>query len=249
LRINFKDVPDSQDFGTIPLGLYPALMKISAYMVDDQKNFALDGSGQKVFWTTSKGDPMWKMVLEIVDGPHKGREIFDNLNFSPGGLKRVKVIYVRGGFAEGDEEDIDIEPEEIDGTYWWIDVDRHEAGTKESKYTFKNRGCGCETCKANDGKKVNINPRIAFAGFEPMKAADAARYKQSKITTTQAHDPSICMPCDMGEHTHPARHMGCPCLHVNHPLSLCDDCVKGDHRHKLDPRLACSCQEEMHTPF
>ena len=223
IRVNFSEVPDSQDFGTIALGKYPAIMHVSAYQTDEQKNYMLNGNGDKVYWTTSNGDPMWKMDMEIVEGAFKGRSILDNLNFSAGGLKRVKVIWVRGGFAEADE-DVELEPEDIDGTYWWIDVDRHEVNqdrqgnVKESKYTFKAKDCKCETCRKFDGQKVNVNARIAFAGFEPMKAADVVKFKGT-----------------------PAAANGAGAV-----AGLCAECVKGDHSHKQG---RCPCPEQEHPPF
>lgn len=183
LKINFSKVADSQDFGTLPLGKYPAKLHIEAYMTDAQGGFMTNADGGKVFWSTRNGDPMWKMQFEILDPKYKDRKVFDNLIFSEKGQKRVKVLYVRGGFAEGDkDEEIELEPEDLDGTNWWIDIDSHEVAQssdgspRESKYAFKPNGCGCETCKANAGKMVNVNARIAFAGFNPMTAAEAKKF-------------------------------------------------------------------------
>jgi hypothetical protein len=262
MRINFREIPDSSggDFGTLPMGKYPALLKVDGYQHDAQGNFALNGEGKKVYWTTGAGDAKWNLMWEILnlDG---NRRLLDNLNFSKGGSKRVKVLYTRGGFAEGDEEDIDIEPEDLDGTYWWIDVDKHELRTdfarggavKESKYTFKAKDCKCEVCRVYDGQKVNVDARIGFAGFELMDPKDAAKFRNQspealRAATNAPNDSTICMPCNMGDHSHVALD-GCPCLHVDHSLALCRPCVEGDHSHKDDPRLACPCEDEMHIPF
>ena len=221
IKVNFGEVPDSQDFGTIALGKYPALMVVDAYQHDEQGNFMLDTNQNKVYWTNANHDPWWKLKFEILEGPYKDRTLLDNLFFSEKGMRRVKVISTRAGFA--DDFSGELEAEDIDRTYWWIEVDEHQLRTKnnvavESKYPFKAKGCKCPTCIANDGKMVNVDARIAFAGFELMTAKDAAKFKGT-----------------------PAAANGAGAV-----AGLCAECVKGDHSHKQG---RCPCPEQEHPPF
>jgi hypothetical protein len=230
IRRSFKDVPDSTGFTLVSAGRHPARMHVDAYQHDAAGNFALDGAGQKVYWETSTShDPLWKLHMEILDGDHRGATVDDNLNFSSGGMKRVKVVYKRGGFATGDEEDIELEPEDLDGSCWWITVE-HEVSidfkTKEERPRkrgeFSANGCTCATCVKYDGKDVYVQHKITFDGFEPMAAKEAAEFAKrpspAKLRAAeQAADvKEYCMPCNMGEHAH-TLNKGCPCLHDDHP--------------------------------
>jgi hypothetical protein len=213
IKVSMKDIPDSQDFSLIPLGKYPARMKVDAYQTDQQKNFMLDGNGEKTYWQTANGDPKWNLRIEILEGPHAGREILDNLNFSSGGLKRVKVLYVRGGFGDATDE-VELEPEDFDGTYWLVDVDKHEVAQRngtvlEAKRAF-TAACPCENCKANNGKMVMMNARIGFAGFEPMPAAQAAKYNG-------AATGGVCGACAKADHSHKQGANSCACPNTDHP--------------------------------
>lgn len=188
VKVSFKDVPDAGQGGTIPLGKYSCRLHIDAYQVDEQKNPMLDGDGNKVFFRSSNQDIQWKMRAEILEGPFAGRELFDQLTFSSGGLKRIKVLASRIGLDMTRE--IDMEPDDLDQSYWNCEVDRHEVAqtkggaVKESKFTFHRGSCVCDCCKTYDGKNVNVNSRIAFAGFELMDSETATRlskvHKQPK---------------------------------------------------------------------
>jgi hypothetical protein len=224
-RYNFKDVPDTQDFGLVPLGRFPARLKIDAYQHDSEGNFMTNGSGERLFWQTAKLDDYWKTTLEILDTTSAGRRLFDKISFADNawGWKRTKLICTRAGMdddAAGELEDL---VEDLDGTYWWVTVAEHEVrknrdeSPKESKYTFKNKtGCGCKVCTGFDGKKVDVDARIAFDGYELMNAKDAAMYK---ATTPDPDGPDVkenCLACAEGDHSHTAG-KGCPCLSVEHP--------------------------------
>ena len=222
-RYNFKEIADSQDFSLVPLGKYPARLKIDAFQHDQLGNLMTDGAGEPVPHLTTKGNELWKLQFEILNTTSAGRIVFDNLNFSNGGLKRVKVMFVRAGFPDDYEGEVD--PDDLDGTYWNILVDSHEVAKnfkddtlRESKYTFKNSGqCKCETCLRYDGQKVSVNPRIGFAGFELMDPKDAAMYKASTPHEDNAPvDAAACFPCSNGDHSHTVG-KSCPCLNVTHP--------------------------------
>ena len=179
VKVNFSTVPDAGQGGTIPLGKYPCRLHIDAYQVDQEGNPMLDGDGKKVFFRSKKQDIQWKTRAEILEGPFAGRELFDYLTFSEGGLKRIKVLASRIGLDITGP--IEMEPEDLDCSYWYVEVDSHEVAqtaqgqVKVSKYTFHRGSCLCETCKTHDGKNVNVNSKTAFAGFELMDAESAKR--------------------------------------------------------------------------
>lgn len=217
----WNNVPAPGDFGTLPIGKYPVRMKVNAYQTDGSGVPMTNGKGEPVFWTTSAGDPMWKLELEVLAPGLRGRKIFDQLSFGIGGLKRVKVLYVRGGFAD-ETGDVNLVPEDLDGSYWNVDVDRHEIACerdgktpKVSRYPFKRKDCTCTVCKQYDGKNVNVNARIAFAGFEPMPAKEAKQYAQPD--GIGANLEGICPSCQKGRHHHQFEEDGCRCQHNDHP--------------------------------
>lgn len=222
-RVSFKDIPDGgQEFRLVPLGKYPARLKVDAYQHDDNGNYLTDGEGDRVMWRTKKGDEMWKLQFQILATEAADRIVFDNLNFSEGGKKRVKIMFRRAGYPEDYEGEPD--PEDLDGTYWNIDVDSHELQTTAtgaitiSKYKFKNKiDCKCSVCVGNDDKEVRINPKIGFAGFELMPLKDAVMYK---AVTPNESNPSMeagaCFPCTNGDHSHKAG-KNCPCMNGDHP--------------------------------
>lgn len=179
VKVNFSTVPDAGQGETIPLGKYPCRLHIDAYQVDQEGNPMTDGEGKKVFFRSKAGAIQWKTRAEILEGPFAGRELFDYLTFSEGGLKRIKVLASRIGMSMTD--DLDMEPEDLDKSMWYVDVDSHEVAqtaqgqVKDSKYTFHRGSCLCDVCKQWDGKNVNVNSKTAFAGFELMDAESAKR--------------------------------------------------------------------------
>jgi len=231
-RYNFANIADSQDFGLIPMGRYPARLHVDAYQHDTEGNFMTDGAGDKCFWQTNKGDDLWKLTFDVLDTEHAGRKVFDNLNFSQGGLKRVKIIFMRVGY--GDDYEGELDPDDLDGSYWFINVDSHEVyenARSPSKYIFKNKnGCKCETCRTYEvhpaesckvcekdgGHKVRVNAKIGFAGFDPMPAKDAAMYKATTPGPDADPDKESCLACSENDHSHTAG-KGCPCLNIDHP--------------------------------
>lgn len=196
VRVDFSQVKEGGgSFGPVGLGKHPARVHIDAYLKDAQGGFMLDGDGEKVFGKSKKGDIQWKMRVEILDGEHASREIHDYLTFSEGGLKRIKVLASRIGLDITGP--IDMEPEDLDGSFWIIDVDSHEVAqetngqVKNSKYMFKRGSCDCNCCKQWDGKAVNVNARIAFAGFELMPAAVAKQFASSGLKPGEDMDAAL----------------------------------------------------------
>jgi hypothetical protein len=218
--VNLKQVQESQDFSLIPIGRYPAKLQVDAFLHDAAGGPMLDSAGDPARRTTQNGDEMWNLEWYLLDPRYVGKKILDNLNFTPGGLKRVKVMYTRGGFAGGDEESIDLEPEDIQGTYWWIQVDHPDPADKLkegqslriAKYTHKRGACDCVTCMKYDGKNVSIFPRVGFAGMEPMKAEDVVRF----VKPSANGSVDTCGECSQGKHWHKRSEHGCACAHEEH---------------------------------
>lgn len=87
-RIDFSTVEDAKAFTPLPEGQYVA--EVSS--VEET--------------TTNRGEPMWKLRLKVLEGPHAGRFLFDNLVFSPKALKRVKFVCARLGLDTTGEVDL-----------------------------------------------------------------------------------------------------------------------------------------------
>lgn len=167
MKINWGLVPDAENFEPVPIGRYPAILKVDNLKRDQQGNAMTDAEGKPAIRTTNAGDEMWHLEAHILEGKQIGRYIYDQISFGEKALKRAKVILSRAGIIEGDET-YDCQPDELDGTYWWIEVDRHEARM--------NRDGTPKLTKA--GKPI-VDPRIAFAGFEAMSPPDAKKYGES----------------------------------------------------------------------
>jgi len=157
--VNLKAVPDNQGGGPLPLGKYACRMHVIPNQVDTQGSPMLDGDNNPAPWRTTAGDPMWKLEMLILDGPYKGRKILDQISFGAAALKRVKIIYVRAGLAKGDEEKIDLQPDDLEGTMWYVTIDRLEESKKINPKT----------------NKPYMNGKTAFDGYEVMDAETAAR--------------------------------------------------------------------------
>jgi hypothetical protein len=86
-HINNKEAPeptDKMDYDAVPEGTY---------------HVKVDEIYER---STSKGDCMWGLRLKIVDGPHEGASIFDNMVFSDNkrAKSRVKLITSRLGIPK-----------------------------------------------------------------------------------------------------------------------------------------------------
>lgn len=74
MKVNFQNIEDVEDYSPLPDGQYLCqLIKV-----------------EEAF--THNADPLWKLRFEVVQGPHTGRFIFDNMVFSERAMKRVKLI-------------------------------------------------------------------------------------------------------------------------------------------------------------
>jgi hypothetical protein len=166
-RVNFANVQDNTEFEILPLGKYPCVLAVSNEQKDSSGQVMKDAENNPAIRHTNAGDERWDIKATILDGKHTGRWITDNLSFGEKALKRVKIVFVRAGIIEGDEAH-DCTPDELDGTYWWVEIDRQEARTNKDG-TPKLR---------KDGKPI-LDPRVGFAGYEPMSPQEAKRYRES----------------------------------------------------------------------
>jgi hypothetical protein len=167
-KINWSQVEDARDFEPLPIGKYPCVLAVDNKMRDSQGNMITDGNGRPAISTTRAGDERWSIKATILDGPHAGRWVLDSLSFGERALKRAKIVLKRAGIIDDDTTDYDPQPEELDGTYWWVDVDRHEP---------RQNADGSPKLR-KDGKPI-MDPRVAFAGYTPMDAKDAKRFRES----------------------------------------------------------------------
>lgn len=74
MELNFDEIESIGEYTPVPEGTYRC-------RVADVKEAQ-----------TSRGYPMWRLRLEIEEGEHAGRAIFDRLVFSPAALRRVKRV-------------------------------------------------------------------------------------------------------------------------------------------------------------
>ncbi len=73
-KVDFSQIDDVQGFEPLPEGQYVCRVE------------------EITTTTTKSGDELWKLRLEVVDGPFDGRYVFDNMVFSPAAMCRVKLI-------------------------------------------------------------------------------------------------------------------------------------------------------------
>jgi hypothetical protein len=94
--------------------------------------------------TTSNGDPMWRLRLEVLVGEHRGRFVFDNLVFSARALDRLRCFCQSIGLDTSGE--LDLTPQMIQGKVCRVEV-RVEPG--------------------NDGQ-ASVRNKVPFRGYEPL---------------------------------------------------------------------------------
>lgn len=165
-KIDWGMVEDGSSFEPLPIGRYPAIIKVSNHQRDAQGEDLKDADGNPVVLTTLAGDEKWSIKATILDGKHVGRWFTDSLSFGDKALKRAKIILMRAGIIEGNEVGPPPSPEELDDTCWWVEIDRHEARQNKDG-TAKLR---------KDGKPI-LDVRVAFAGYELMAPAEAKEYR------------------------------------------------------------------------
>lgn len=75
-NLDFSHVETARSFPVLPAGRYAV----------EVLSVRTDGP------TTKTGHEMWGLQLAVLDGPHKGRRVFDNLVFSETAMPRLKLI-------------------------------------------------------------------------------------------------------------------------------------------------------------
>lgn len=100
MEINYDDIESINEFKPVPEGTYRCC-------VADVKEAQ-----------TSRGYPMWKLRLEIEEGEHAGRVIFDRLVFSPAAMRRVKRVCACLGLKTAGTQELT--PEMIVGRYTMV---------------------------------------------------------------------------------------------------------------------------------
>lgn len=132
-RVNFKEVDENQQFTVIPEGDYVAEIK----KVEETK--------------TKKDDDMWKVQFQILEGDHKGSNVFSFFVFNEGGYGNIKKLYKEiGGFDLAKTHNC--VPSDIEGEKVIISVTITEYTNKE-------------------GNKVKSNS-IAYGGFSSIENGD-----------------------------------------------------------------------------
>jgi len=78
-HIDFSAIEEAGSYAPVPEGRY------RARIIDVEES------------TTRSGDELWKLTFTIAEGEHEGRQVFDNLAFSPKAYPRVKLLCGRLG--------------------------------------------------------------------------------------------------------------------------------------------------------
>ena len=137
VRMNFPEVPDAKSFMPVPAGKY--LCKL----VDVNET------------QTQRGDEMWKLKFEIMDGEYDGRFIFDNMVFSKAAESRVKLICSRLGLET--EKELEFYPEDLKGRSCFVIVEIEEYEDNKGRKRMRNRVPFDGYEKIEDGTPKQIN--------------------------------------------------------------------------------------------
>lgn len=186
-KINWSKVEDnSANFEPLPINKYPCVLSVDNRQRDTQGNVMTNGDGQPAILHTKSGDEKWSIKATVLDGPHVGRWVTDNLSFGKA-VKRAKIVLMRAGIIDENTTDYDASPEELDGTYWWVDVDKHEVRMNEDG-----------TPKLRKDLKPILDPKVGFAGYTPLTAQEAKKYRES-FAAWQARKADAEAPETAGE--------------------------------------------------
>lgn len=131
-RIDFDTIEDAKGFEPVPEGAYLC-------RVDSIKESVTRG-----------GDEMWALRLAITTGPYAGRLVFDNLPFSPKGLKRVKLFCSALGLDTAGE--IELTPDLLIGRTCRVEVRVEEYVDEKGQEKERNA--------------------VPFAGYAPVETEE-----------------------------------------------------------------------------
>lgn len=87
---------------------------------------------------TKAGDEMWSLWLQIEQGEHQGKMIFDNITFSEAGLPRVKLVCSRLGIDMNVEGHIDLSTDMLEGKVADVTVEIDDYQDKHGNTRTKN---------------------------------------------------------------------------------------------------------------
>ncbi|MBV8772223.1 MAG: hypothetical protein JO166_07835 [Deltaproteobacteria bacterium] len=185
--LNMNELGNSEKFDLLPLGRYPAKLKIETYQRDQSGRLVMGKNGKNdkpIGLTTKDGAEKWNLTWILLDSEQVGRKVFDSLSFSPRGARRAKDMLVIQGIIKGDEEHFDLQPEMLANSFWFIKP-HHEIsvgpnGVKpESKQPFDPGNCSCAVCVKAAGTNVFVKARIGWSDFEKMSEAEAEEYAKN----------------------------------------------------------------------
>lgn len=137
MKFDFSKVEEIEDFISVPNGSYPCrIAEVRERTGDD-------------------GTARWSLRWEVEDGPFAGRTAaWDNLSWSEKGVRRVKLVLDKLGFAVQGE--LEIEPGLLVGKRAIVTVFAQEYQDPVTQ------------------RRV-MRTRVPFAGYQPAKAAAAGQ--------------------------------------------------------------------------
>lgn len=180
-RVNFNNVPDNnfESFEPLPIGKYPCVLAVDNIQRDSSGQPMTNIEGQPVIRTTGAGDEFWNVTATILDGPHIGRYVRDNFSFGAKAVPRLKIVLKRAGIIQGDETNYNCQPDELDGTCWWVEVEKLEQRKK------KGADGTLIPQFRKDGKTPILDPKVHYAGYTPMTPDETIQLK-AKFAKWQA---------------------------------------------------------------
>jgi hypothetical protein len=107
MKVNFADVWCRMDWEPLPGGRY------LCRLVDIRDQ-------------SSSGEGPWTLIWAVVQGPHAGRRISDQLRFGPADLPSVRLLYASLGLPLA--ETMDVRPVQIIGRLCEVEVVVDDAG-------------------------------------------------------------------------------------------------------------------------
>lgn len=103
MEIDFSQVDDTEDYVSIPEGVY------ACRVAEVREGYTRDG------------DRRWGMRLEVTDGEYAGRTAaWDGVSWSERGMQRAKFVLSKLGFDTGGR--LELEARDLLGRTAWVEV-------------------------------------------------------------------------------------------------------------------------------
>jgi len=150
-KINFDEIENA---GIIPAGDY------NCKVADIEEK------------TTASGNDMWRMKLQIEDGEHAGRYIYDNLVFTERAMSRIKLVCGKLGLPT--KGNIDLETASLIGRKAIVSV-------------------VVEAYESNSGE-MRERATVPFAGYERTDAAKPTTTRKAQAPPPAEDDPTEKLP-------------------------------------------------------